>query len=476
LPSDFPTGDMSRLPLPASGPVVGSAGGTPPYKGPGGEVSLRDRLREALGVRPAPERPRPPAPGPRPPDSDLNDAHHYLPGFWQDTPAGRVFVIERRFELEHRHGRLALGRLLQTPTELWARIGREPALAGVDPRRVAFVDTETTGLAGGTGTLAFLVGMGHFLDGHFRLRQYFLADLGQERAMLRALADYLDGFEAVVTFNGKTFDLPLLETRLLLSRMRPSLTALPHLDLLHPARRLYRDRLESCRLGQLEQSLLGLVRVEDVPGYEIPSLFFRYMRTRRFRALLPVFEHNALDVLSLVTLTVHLAQLFGGDTRLTASDRLALGRTCEAEARYDEAIAHYDAALRLDLRPADREECERRLSLLYKKLGRWEEAVGLWQAIAERPANRALYPLLELAKYRERVDRDFTGARLMTERALLLLEGHHARMGYAGAAAERDGLHKRRIRLEEREVRARAAALRRPARRTAHRSEQATDS
>lgn len=416
---------------------------------------LRERLREALGPRRTP----PPAVL-RVPSQPLvavpegQEVHHLLPGFWQDTPSGRVFVIERRFELEHRHGRLPLGHGLTSPTHLWARIGRAPELEGVDPRRVVFLDTETTGLAGGSGTIPFLVGIGHFLDGHFRLRQYFLSDLAQEAAMLRALIDYLDDFEAVVTFNGKTFDLPLIETRLVLARMRRQLTELPHLDLLHPARRIYRDRLESCRLGMLETRLLGLERHEDVPGHEIPSLYFRYLRTRRFRALLPIFEHNALDVLSLVTLTVHLARLFGGELSLSAGDRLALGRSCEGEGRHDEALAHYEAALALELAEGERRDCEKRLSLLLKRLGRLEEAAGLWATVAGRDGNRELYPLIELAMYHERVTRDLPAARQLTERALLLLEGYHARRGYPNLAAERAALHRRRLRLEERIARA----------------------
>lgn len=434
----------NTLPLPAQA------------RGPGVGGDLRERLRAALGIRPTPAAPAYPAPGIPHPICD--DVHHYLPGFWQDTPHGRVFVVERRFELEHRHGRISLGRLLETSTELWARTGREPALAGVDPRRVAFLDTETTGLAGGTGIIAFLVGMGHFLDGHFRLRQYFLGDLGQEKALLHALGEYLDGFEAIVTFNGKAFDLPLLDTRLILSRIRPAFTRLPHLDLLHPARRLYRDRLPSCRLGQLEHALLGFTRVEDVPGAEIPALYFRYMQTRRFRPLLPIFEHNAMDVLSLVTLTVHLARIFGGEARMNGADRLALGRACEAESRHEEAVTHYEAALARSLRPAEQEECERRLSLLYRRLGRWAEATALWSQIAARPGNRLLYPLIELAKYHERVTRDVAAARVYTERALLLLEYYHAPRGYTPLVAERAALQKRLLRLVEREARARAAA------------------
>jgi uncharacterized protein YprB with RNaseH-like and TPR domain len=428
--------------------------------GLGGE-GLRERLREALGAhRPRPEI-RFPAPPPLPRPDGAPDIHELLPGFWQDTPAGQVFVFERRFELEHRHGRLALGRALETSLDLWARVGRTPAIADVDPRRVAFIDIETTGLAGGTGTLAFLVGMGHFLDGHFRLRQYFLESLTQERALLRALSDYLDGFEAVVTFNGKTFDIPLLQTRLVLAGLGVGFTELPHLDLLHPARRLYRERLPSCRLSEIEQWLLGVTRVDDVPGAEVPALYFRYLRYRRGRALLPVFEHNALDVLSLVTLTVYLARLFGGAARLTGADRLALGRECETEALHDEAVAHYEAALTQELRQADRDDCERRLSRLYKRLGRWADATALWEAIAARPDNRSLYPLQELAKYREHVARDLDGARLVTERALLLLETHHARMGYVPFAAERAALQQRLARLEERAARAAMRARRR---------------
>ncbi|HEY8837869.1 MAG TPA: ribonuclease H-like domain-containing protein, partial [Dehalococcoidia bacterium] len=178
--------------------------------------SLRDRLR-GLGALPArdaaplaePERtPFVPAdPEPEP------GVESYLPGFWQDTPDGRIFIVEQRFDLDHLHGAIPLGRTLSARGDLIARIGRHEGLTSIAPERVLYLDTETTGLAGGTGTYAFLVGIGHFVDGGFRLRQYFQTDYGQERALLRALSDYLVQFDAVVTFNGKTFDLPLLETR-----------------------------------------------------------------------------------------------------------------------------------------------------------------------------------------------------------------------------------------------------------------------
>jgi uncharacterized protein YprB with RNaseH-like and TPR domain len=422
---------------------------------------LRERLRETLAAgrssagAVAPPRPAAPAQPAvafaRPRERPELGVAEFLPGFWQDTPVGRVFVVERRFELEHEHGALPLGRTLDVAPALLARLGREAALAAVDLRRVAFLDTETTGLAGGTGTVAFLVGLGHFLDGHFRLRQYFLEDLDQEEAMIRALTDYLADFDGVVTFNGKTFDMPLLHTRVRMTRQRRGLDDLAHLDLLHPARRLYRDRIPSCRLQELERHFLGLTRVEDIPGWEIPSVYFRYVRTRRFRALLPVFEHNALDVLSLVTLAAHLARVWRGDGLRDGGDRLALGRACEQDGALDESLEHYLAALDCaDLRPAEREECERRLSLLYKRLGRHDEALALWRRAANRPENRALYPLLEIAKHCERIGKDFAAARAACERALALIESYHARMGYARAAADRDDLLRRIERLDAR--------------------------
>ncbi len=431
--------------------------------------SLRERLRElgALSLKDAPPQPEPErTPYVEPPPLPEPDVEAYLPGFWQDTPEGRIFVVEKRFELDHMHGAIPLGRTLTVSGEMIARIGRHDGLATIAPERVLYLDTETTGLSGGTGTYAWLVGIGHFIDGGFRLRQYFQTDFGQERALLRALSDYLVHFDAVVTFNGKTFDLPLLETRFTINgishRAEPqtNVRALPHLDLLHPARRIYKDRFASCRLGELEQQVLGLTRIEDVPGWEIPALYFRYVRNRRFRAVLPVFEHNALDILSLVTLTSHLCDLFGGETATSADDRFALARTCEVDGFETQALANYRAALAIGLPPALQHDCEQRLSLLCRRLGRWEEAVALWEMVAGRPQNRQLYPFVELAKYHERISRDFSRAIESSRHGLALVERHHLRYGAANAA-DREDLLRRIARLEQRHLRATAPPARR---------------
>jgi len=407
-------------------------------------MELRDRLKRALhdagmssGAAPALRESPPAEPG----------IETFLPGLWQDTPAGREFVVERRYELDYQHGGYALGRVLDVPPRIMARIGRHDALAGIDHREIVYLDTETTGLAGGTGTLAFLVGVGHFLDGGFRLRQYFLDSLERERALLSALSDYLEPFAAVVSFNGKAFDLPLLETRFILSRLRRDVRSLPHVDLLFATRRFYRDRFASCRLGEIERQVLGLTRPDDVPSYEVPSLYFRYVRQHRFRALVPVFRHNALDILSLATLSAHLGDLYGGKVPLSCEDELALARACEQDGHLPEALEHYRAVLEREPAPIARDDAERRLSLLYKRLGRWDEAVMLWRRQASRPENHSIFPLLELAMINERQTRDLPAALFHTQSALSLLRRHHLRLGAAGALRQEELLERRLSRL-----------------------------
>jgi len=377
-----------------------------------------------------------------------------VPGYWQETSLGRLFVVERRYPLSYRHGALSLRRGRDLDGRQLSTLDPTARLDGVPPERILYLDIETSGHLGSGAASPFLIGVGHFCDGAFRLRQYFQTEEGQEAALLRAFSDCLADFDAVVTFNGATFDLPLLEMRLavhgLHGRMPPGrgVRELPHLDLLRAARRLYRDRFATCRLEELERRLLRLEREDDVPGARIPALYFRYARTRRFRALLPVFRHNALDVLSLVALAAHLRAAFAGDV-LSAEDRYHLARIHEARGEVEAAIAHYRAVLEEGLPPALHQECERRLSLLLRRTGRSEEAAAIWRAVAGRPGNRQLYPYIELAKYYERIARDYALAREVAQAGLTLLERYHLRFG-AASAADRAALEARIARLERR--------------------------
>jgi len=260
---------------------------------------IKREPRSAPPVSPAPSRPRPPAIS-----SDL-------PGREIKTRLGAFQLVENFYALDHQHGPLHFGDLFAHHSTTAARLARDEALAGCDLRSLAFLDTETTGLAGGAGTLVFLVGLGLFEGDQFVLRQYFMRDPGEEEALLNTLVADLAGCVGWVTFNGRAFDLPLLETRLTMIGQRGALGRRAHLDLLHPARRLYQRRLPSCKLGEIEYSIFHIIREqEDVPGELIPQMYLDYLRTGDPGDMRRVIYHNAMDVLSLVTLATHLLAVF----------------------------------------------------------------------------------------------------------------------------------------------------------------------
>jgi uncharacterized protein YprB with RNaseH-like and TPR domain len=335
-----------------------------------------------------------------------------VPGHFHTTSHGQCFVAEETYPPGHLHGDLALSAFLELSPGTLAQIGRCSALAGVDLRQVCFLDTETTGLSGGTGTMAFVVGLGFFADDAFHVRQYFLRDPGDEPAMVEALAELMPEFEALVSFNGRGFDVPILENRFILARIPPPTAGIPHLDLLHPSRRLYHYRLASCALGSLERSVLGVHREQDdVPGGVIPYLYRDYLRTGDAREMQRVLYHNAVDVLSLVTLAVRLCRAFADpwrDDGLSSAELFGLGRWYAGEGRTDDAERAYRAALRRCSRerptaataPGVRARVLPALGYLLKRADRRDEAFECWQQLAlENPETVLAHE--ELAKYFE---------------------------------------------------------------------------
>ncbi len=331
--------------------------------------------------------------------------HHPVPieglvdGAFHETPYGRCFVAQAAFPSHHRHGDLDLATFLDLAPETLAAVGGEPALSAADLRRTLFLDTETTGLSGGTGTMAFLVGLGFFEGDHFRLLQPFLRDPGDELALVHFLATQFARFDAVITFNGRAFDLPLLETRFVLARQPFPLASVPHLDLLGPARRLWRERLPSRALGTLEREVLGVERDQaDVPGGMIPRLYRDYLRTGDGREISRILYHNLVDVLSMVTLAARLSRAFAdplGTDGLTGADLFCLARW--QEERGEEAEGTLRAALEAGLRPDLRQRALRELALLLKRAGRRREAVAYWQQLGMEATQGTLAPV-ELAK------------------------------------------------------------------------------
>lgn len=224
-------------------------------------------------------------------------------------------------------------------------------LKGEPPARwadVLFLDTETTGLAGGTGTYVFLIGLAHLEEGELVLRQHLLRDLGAESAFVEHLKSEFEPFRACASYNGKTFDIPLLRTRFVMA-IRSELTIdESHLDLLHPARRLWKDRFGSTTLRQLEESVLDDGRTEDIPGSLIPDAYFHYLRKGDDAIIKPVLEHNKRDVVSLVRIADRVARAVlearTGRAPAHAPAAYALARVFERTGELDAAFACLESA------------------------------------------------------------------------------------------------------------------------------------
>ena len=388
-----------------------------------GNADLRQRLRRLglhQGVRHLKPQPRRQGPG----------IEELLAGEVVELEQGSFFQYREVHPLDYHHGHHTLAELLSHTPQGPALLARDERLAGVEFQRMAFVDTETTGLAGGSGTYAFLVGVGLFEGESFTIHQFFMRDYGEEPALLHALGGMLDELEAIVSFNGKSFDMPLLETRFIMARQQPRLVDAPHLDLLPVARRFWKYRLDSCALSSLETSVLGVRRTqEDVPGWFIPRLYADYARTRDAREMPRIFYHNAQDILSLVTLTARLCTLLAGpllagpfppDGDIPGEDLYGLGRFLYDLGDMAGAEAAYREAARTCQASGVREMAMRDLAYLLKRQERRDEMVSWWQQLADIAG--AVYACEELAKHYEWHEEDLAQARVWTERGVALAE------------------------------------------------------
>jgi uncharacterized protein YprB with RNaseH-like and TPR domain len=226
-----------------------------------------------------------------------------------------------------------------------AALARDASLIDLDLSRALFLDTETTGLAGGTGTVAFLVGLARFVDGALCVEQLIVPELGQERAVLARLAERIAAASCVITYNGKSFDWPLLRTRFVLCRM--PVPALPcHIDLLHAARSVWKQRMSSVRLTDVEREILHFERQDDIPGAEIPARYFAFLRDGSAERLAPVLEHNQNDVIALAALLGALITRFERVQDVKdPRDALAFGRIALRARDGERALACARAAL-----------------------------------------------------------------------------------------------------------------------------------
>jgi len=349
------------------------------------------------------------------------------------TEFGQHWELERSWPAHYNHGLSDVGALSEIPPDIFSALGGDESI-DAPPERWAFLDTETTGLAGGSGTVAFLVGVGVISSGGFELKQYFLREPAEEASMLAALANDLARFDVLVTYNGKSFDVPLLETRFTMNRRKAPFTRLKHVDLLHGARRLWRLKLESCRLQELEKRILGHERVGDVGGGFIPNLYFDYLRNGDAAPLEPVLFHNAIDILSLACLTAIIPQAIRQPERLKHGEELAgLARWFRNEDRLEEAASLMRLALKKPMCDELVWETLWQLADIERKLGRHDAALAGWSELSTAANPYQAQALERLAMHYERREKNAALALEFTLAALAIartpeLEKREARL------------------------------------------------
>lgn len=324
--------------------------------------------------------------------------------------------------LDSKYGKIPLSLGLEVKGEVLSCLSRDSAFKELDLSSALFLDLETTGLVGGSGVIPFLVGMGFYRDDRFYITQYFLGDLAEEERMIGELSSFFSemDFKSVVSFNGKAFDLPLLETRFILNRQELTLSELPHLDFLFSARSLWRHKLESCRLYHLSREIVGADRSEDIPSSEIPALYFQYLRTGNFSLMEPVLYHNEEDILSLLGLVIQGAMLFSGREDEWAEDGVDFyGVACVFEniGEVERSVRFFQKALERNL---DRElelRAKKKLSYYFKRKKEWQKAVSLWEELS---SSDQLFSYRELAMYYEHRKKQYEEAKRIAEQGLAL--------------------------------------------------------
>jgi uncharacterized protein YprB with RNaseH-like and TPR domain len=375
---------------------------------------LSDRLK-ALGVKIGTKD------LPRPQPLKTYPVEEIVAGRFIDTGNGSTYLMEEDFPDTYLHGQVGL-RITTAPHTI-AEWAGEVKIVEQDPESLVFLDTETSGLAGGTGTFAFLVGVGRYTQEGFHLAQFFMRDPLEESALLLALEDFLAPSQTIISFNGKAFDVPLLDTRYTLQGWKSPFKNLAHVDLLHLARRLWRDRLPSRTLANLEIQILHARRTdEEIPGWMIPQIYFDYLREGDARPLQRVFYHNAMDVVSLAALLNHTSLLLEDPLSQQIReviDLAAVARLLEDLGHVDRAMKLYETCLKADLPEDIYYDTLFRLSLLHKRNNNYSAAIPLWEQAAY---HKKIFAYEELAKYFEHHAQDLKLALKWTREALEFIE------------------------------------------------------
>lgn len=336
-------------------------------------------------------------------------------GYLRKTKLGEIWVVDWEYNCGYLHGNQELNRIESIHEFL------DPKLGVFNPSIATVIDTETTGLAGGAGTYAFIIGAGFWQDDKFIVRQYMMRDFNEEPAQLTALAEDYTG--SAITYNGKCFDLPLLTNRYRLHRFETLFENPQHLDMLFPSRRIWKHSLPGFKLTQMEENVLGYARDGDIPSHLIPSIFFDYLQTRNEELLYPILHHNRDDILSLYILTCVASQKVNDCFEAGSNDDsilLSLAETCFNQRNYESVNTLIE---KIKYKFVSKKIAKQALlitALTNKKIGNWDKAVeAFWGMYNIEPE---IYSSVELAKLYEHKIKDPARALEIVQKATALLE------------------------------------------------------
>lgn len=345
-----------------------------------------------------------------------------LPGAWEPTPRGDCFILRKNIPLSTSHGRFQI--LGPPDMRFFESIKHLEGISDIQAEDFLFIDTETTGLAGGAGSYVFLVGAAKYENETLNFAQFFLQDPANEPAQLAALESFAATSKIVISYNGKSFDLPRLKTRYRFHGWLYPFQDIYHIDLLHFVRRIWKSQLPSCTLGDLETHILGLQRDSlDIPGWKVSDHFYEYLNTKDPTPLVNIFYHNEVDVISLAVLLRYLADRLSSPLSNQPDmkpDLISIGKYYYFLQLYKEAKQVLCAALsNTDIPEESLIIGKLCLASIYKKSGDYTSAEPLWKECADSGCFEAF---IDLAKHSEHNLSDYETAIHWTLSAIDALE------------------------------------------------------
>ena len=342
-----------------------------------------------------------------------------IQGDWEENNDGRVFTVSHRYPYGYVHGKQDI----HVPGKLEKLTWLLNAPSSIEAEKILFIDTETSSLSTGAGSFVFLIGLAWFGEHGLSLKQIFLDHPTNESPFLSSFERTLAAFTTFASFNGKAFDLPMLRSRFVLNRRKPTFEKFDHHDLLHTSRHIWKMRLESRRLADIEREILHFQRLnEEIPGWLVPQFYFDYLDSGDATPLQGVFYHNEMDVVSLAALMLHFDRLVEDQGMITEQDSrdvFSIGRVLGKYGHWEFSEGFFNSQILQQLPEENQREASRYCASVMKKQGKWEQAVQYWQYAAE---NKDPCACIELAKYYEHRQKEIDQALYWTNQALLLLD------------------------------------------------------